>query len=90
MGVPFVQRTHFEICRFIGGKLVGQPIPIGSLQEAKEEAVWLARGDLLDDRGNRAPSLPVYELDVDEEPGPDEDGLFIRRVVTRVEATVVY
>jgi hypothetical protein len=90
MGAPFIQRTHYEICRFSGGKLVGQPIPVASLQEAKEEATWLGRGDLLDDKGNRAPGLPVFELDDGEEPGPDEDGLFIRRVVTRIEASAVF
>jgi hypothetical protein len=83
MDAPFIQRTHFEICRFINGKLQGQPIPCATLKEAQEEAAYMGRGDLLDDKGNRAPGLPVFE---GEE--PEENGLYIRRVVTKVEASV--
>jgi hypothetical protein len=80
--------THFEIARFINGKFVGQPLPCASLREAQEEALYLARGNLLDDKGTRAPGLPIFELDDGEE--PDEDGLYIRRVVTKIEATAVF
>jgi hypothetical protein len=89
MNAPSVTRTSFEICRFINGKLQGQPIPCATLKEAQEEANWLARGDLLDDKGTRAPGLPTFELDEGEEPGADEDGLFIRPVTTRTEAHVI-
>jgi hypothetical protein len=84
----FIQRTHYEIIRYSGGAPIGQPIPCSTLQEAREEATWLARGDLLDDKGTRAPGLPTFELDEGEEPGADEAALFIRRIVTRTEATV--
>jgi hypothetical protein len=88
-GAPFVQRTSYEICRFISGKLQGQPIPVATLQEAKEEAQLMARGNLLDNKGTRAPSLPVYELDVDEALGHDAPaGLYIKAVTTRTEASV--
>ena len=89
MTAPFIQRTHFEICRYSGGRLQGQPIPCSTLRQAQEEATDMARGNLLDDRGNRAPGLPVYELDVDEAPTRDDpEGLYIRPVVTRTEASV--
>jgi hypothetical protein len=90
MDAPFIQRTHFEILRYCAGKFVGSPLPCATLKEAKEEALHIGRGNLLDDKGNREPGIPVYELDGDEEPGPDADGLFIRRIVTRTEATVVF
>jgi hypothetical protein len=91
MGAPFVLRTHFEICRYSGGKLVGQPLPVATLREAQEESAYMARGNLIDERGNREPSMPVFELDDGEEPGQDDpEGLYIKRIVTKIEATAVF
>lgn len=90
MSAPFVQRTHYEISRFRDGKLIGSPLPCATLQEAREEATWIARGDLVDDKGNRAPSLLVYELDEGEMPTRDDpEALYIRTISTRTEAHVL-
>ena len=87
MSGPSVTRTHYEIHRYRNGKFVGHPIPVASLREAQEEAAYMARGNMLDDKGNRAPGVPVFELDEGE---PEEDGLVIRRVVTKIEASAVF
>jgi hypothetical protein len=65
-----------------------EPLPCATLKEAQEEALHIGRGNLLDDKGNRAPSIPVFELDAGE--APEEDGLYIKRVVTKIEATAVF
>jgi hypothetical protein len=48
----------------------------------------MARGNLLDDKGNHARGVPVFELEAGEE--PEQDGLYIRRVVTKIEASAVF
>lgn len=86
MSAPSVTRTHFEIHRYRAGEFVGHPIPCATLKEAQEEAAHMARGNLLDDKGNRARGVPVFELDDGEQ--PEEDGLYILRVVKKTEASV--
>jgi hypothetical protein len=90
MRAPFIQRTHYEILRYCAGKFVGQPIPCATLKEAQTEALHIGRGNMINEKGDREPGIPVYELDGDEAPGPEADGLFITSVTTRTEASVVY
>jgi hypothetical protein len=50
----------------------------------------MARGDLLDNKGNRAPGVPVFELEAGEEPKRDDpEALYIRSITARTEATVI-
>ena len=51
----------------------------------KKRRTW--RGDLLDDKGNRAPGLPVFELDDGE---PEQDGLYIRRTSRRLKRLLFF
>jgi hypothetical protein len=88
MSTPSITRTHYEIQRFQNGEFVGHPFVCATLREAQEEALYRGRGNLLDNKGNRAPSTPVFELDEGEE--PEQDGLYIRRVVTKIEASAVF
>ena len=90
MGAPFIVRTHYEISRYRAGELIGSPFPCATLQEAQTEAAYMARGNLLNDRGDREPSLLVYELDEGEMPTRDDpEALYIRSITTRTEATVI-
>jgi hypothetical protein len=61
-----VSQTFWEIWSIVNGRRGAHPICAPSLVRAQEEAAYVARGDLLDQSGRRAPSRPIYELEPDE------------------------
>jgi hypothetical protein len=78
-----VTQSFWEIWSVCNGRRGGHPTCAPSLVRAQQEASYLARGDLLDNSGRRAPSKPIYELEPDED--LDDaiqrvgDGLFISK-----------
>jgi len=75
-----VPRTYWEIWSIVNGRRGAHPICAPSLVKAQEEAAYLERGNLLAD-GHRAPSRPIFELELGE--SLDDivagDGLYITR-----------
>jgi hypothetical protein len=87
-----ITSVQWEIWCRANGRLASFPADnCPSLEAARESAEWLARGDMINAKGDRGPSRPIYEL----EPGEDladvtEDGLFIFKRVTVREAMLNY
>jgi hypothetical protein len=76
------RQTFWEIWSIVNGRRGAHPICAPSLVRAQEEAAYVARGDLLDNFGHRAPAKPIFEL-TDGETLDDAirhgDGLYITK-----------
>jgi hypothetical protein len=78
-----IRQTFYEIWSVCNGKRGGSPTCAPSLLRAQELASDLARGNLIDHLGHRAPAKSIFELEdgesLDDAIKHVGDGLFISR-----------